>query len=219
MVGKSLMLKTDFVLNPTVVPEFSSLQGTIRRLLNSNTFSSTLYKTLAGGPKLSWFVPFDGAIDVAKFSNPFDSARKGLSATDFSAVSSTVGKTIDHVSSQVLLLHKEASNGHHSSPTYLYETRLAFTPAAAFDLEAEVLKSEFSKVCSSHHKSKGLAGYAYSTLISPAFDWYIAFENLADLDAVLSDFHKALAESKKCSEFYSNVTSIETCILKKTEEK
>jgi len=220
MIGKSLILKTDFKLNPSVVSGFASLQKSQHTLLNTNKFGSTLYKSLAGVPKLSWFIPFDDVIDVTKFTHPMASAREALSADSFSEIRRTVGKTIDHVSSQVLVLHRDASHGEPSRPTYLYETRLAFTPGGAFALETGKLKEHFSKVCASHHKSNGFAHYAYSTLISPVFDWYIGFDNLADLDAALSDVHKELSEAgEKLGDFYSTVTSIETFLLKKIIEK
>ncbi|HEX6101213.1 MAG TPA: hypothetical protein VF432_33160 [Thermoanaerobaculia bacterium] len=217
MIGKPLMLKTDLALSPSVVSGYSSLQQTLHTLLESNQFGSTLYKTLAGGPKLCWFIPFDGVIDAAQFPNPFDSARATL-ANGFADVTRTVQDTVQHVSSQVLVLDKAASHGEPAAPTFLYETRLAFAPAGAFHLHEAALTERFAAVFGGQ-QSNGLAGYAYKTLISPVFDWYVAFENLADLDAALRELHQMLAEATQLRDFFSTVTSIESCILKKVIEK
>ena len=217
MIGKPLMLKTDLALSPSVVPGYSSLQQTLDTLLESNQFASTLYKTLAGGPKLCWFIPFDDVIDATAFPHPFDSARNTLPGGR-ADVTRVVQDTVRHVSSQVLVLDKAASHSQPARPTFLYETRLAFSPAGAFHLREEALTELFTRVFSSYG-SKGLACYAYKTLISPVFDWYIAFENLADLDAALRELHLALADAKELDDFFSTVTAIESCILKKVMEK
>jgi hypothetical protein len=217
-IGNQCVVRTDMSLTPFVLSEYDTLYANIKRLMETNKFGSTLYKSLAGPPKLTWFIPMKSMSEVSKLaSHPLVSASQALSAGELAKAGESVSKAISNVSSQFLVLDGDAGDVPKSSPIYLYQTVLGLKPGAAYLTQDLKTISEAFAEC---HKSAKVQGYSYKSLIGPTFEWYLTFESLSDLDSSLTAFNKAVTkQADNLESFYSQVTRIDSFILKKVEEK